>query len=304
MPTRAEALRMAAILAMLASAIALFYWLKDEPRIFRRASAYNVNLTLLLCVLGLGLSGRDTPAAFRILLAYITGSLTLYLLTGYALHDLTVGHPAADWLVIPALFALASYWRPALALLPIMAVMWTKILARKDFGLGISSTDYMVVLELGVLLCLFIIPASLLSLAMRIPRARGEGLKALRRDYLNAAVVIGAAVHLANYFYSGHTKLILENAGPLTWVLENPTYILTPITKHFGYLTIFEFSWMPVWMNAALVWITVPLNAAVLLAQLAVVFAFFSRRFMIGVTMFFDLMHTAIFALTAIFFWK
>lgn len=295
---------MAAILGLLASAMALFYWLKDDPRLFRRASPYNVNLTLLLGLLGLGLSGKATPAAFRILLAYITGSLTFYLLTGYTLHDLTVGHPAADWMIVPVAFALASYWRPALSILPIMAVMWTKILARKDFGLGISSTDYMVVVELGVLLCLFIIPASLLSLAARIPRAPAERLTALRRDYLNAAVVIGAAVHLANYFYSGHTKLVLENAGLLTWVLENPTYILTPITKHFGYLTIFEFPWMPQWMNAALVWITVPLNAAVLLAQLAVVFAFFSRRFMIGVTMFFDLMHTAIFALTAIFFWK
>lgn len=87
-------------------------------------------------------------------------------------------------------------------------------------------------------------------------------------------------------------------------MLENPTYILTPITKHFGYLTIFEIPWMPQWMNVALVWITVPLNAVVLIAQLAVVFAFFSRRFMIGITMLFDLMHVAIFALTAIFFWK
>jgi hypothetical protein len=42
----------------------------------------------------------------------------------------------------------------------------------------------------------------------------------------------------------------------------------------------------------------------VLGAQLSVIFAFFSRRFMIGITVFFDVMHVAIFALTAIFFWK
>lgn len=183
---------------------------------FRVASPYNVNLILLICVLGLGLSGRDTPAAFRVLLAYVTGSLTLYLVTGYTLHDLRVGHPAADWLWIPIGFAIASYWRPVLALLPVMAVMWTKILARKDFGIGISSTDYMVVLELGVLLCLFVVPASLLHFARYLPKVSGTALGALSRSYLNAAVVIGAAVHLANYFYSGQTKLVLENAGLLT----------------------------------------------------------------------------------------
>ena len=297
-------LRPVVILTMLAIGIAVFAWLKDYPRIFRVASAENVNLMLVLAALGLGLNGHRAPPAFRVLMGYVTGSLTFYLITGYSLHNLKVGHPVADMVWVSVVFALLSMWRPSLALIPIIAVMWTKILAREDFGFAISSTDYMVVVELGVLLGIFILPASFLNIvATRGPKNR-EYMHQLVWDYLNAAVVIGAAVHLSNYFFSGHQKLVLENAGLLTWVLENPTYILTANTIDFSYLTVFDLPFLSDWTMRVLKWVTVPLNALVLIAQLSVVLALFSRRYMIAVTMFFDLMHLAIFALTAIFFWK
>lgn len=297
-------LRGGTILALLAAAILLFHWIKSDPRIFRVASTDNVNLILILAVLGLGISAKDTPAAFRILQAYITVSMTLYLVSGYKLHDLSVGHPIADWVWLPVLCAIASYWRPSLALIPIMAVMWTKILARKDIGLSVSSTDYMVVLELGVILALMLIPASLLMIVFCQRKQWRPAVKKFVREYLNAAVVIGSAVHLSNYFYSGLEKLNLENATWLTWVLENPTYILTASVIDFDYFTIFDIPFVPTSLLVVLEQITVPLNALVLAAQLAVVFAFFSRRLMIALTMFFDIMHLAIFGLTAIFFWK
>ena len=292
------------ILLVLAAGIGAFYWLKTEPRIFRVASPESVTLIMILSGLGLGLSGRQTPAALRVLLAYITGSLTIYLITGYPLHDLKVGHPVADHLWVAVACAVLSYWRPSLSLIPIIAVMWAKILARKDFGLGISSTDYMVVVELGVLLCLFLIPASFIQLAAGFWRRHHDALLEFSRNYLNSAILIGAAVHLSNYVISGHQKLVLENAGPITWVLENPTYILTAATVEFRYLTIFDIPGLPDWILASIKWATVPLNALVLVGQLMAVGAMFSRRFMIWITVFFDIMHLTIFGLTAIFFWK
>lgn len=297
-------LRSVLILLLLATSIALFFWLKGEPRIFRVANPSNVNLMIVLSAMGLGISGKQTPPAMRILLGYITGSLTLYLITGYKLHDLAVGHPVADQLWIAVICAFLSYWRPTLSLIPIIAVMWTKILTRKDFGLSITSTDYMVVVELGVLLCLFLIPASLFQIFATLWRSRRDQLCNFSHSYLNAAILVGAAVHLSNYFYSGYQKLVLENAGLLTWVLENPTYILTAASIDFDYLTIFEIPGMPDWILAAIKWITIPLNAIVLASQLLVVVALFSRRFIIGITIFFDVIHLAIFGLTAIFFWK
>lgn len=297
-------MRAGAILALLILSIGLFYWTKSDPRIFRVASPDNANLILALSVLGFGISGKDVPAAFRILQAYITVSMTLYLVSGYKLHDLEVGHPFADWVWLPIVCAIASYWRPSLALIPVMAVMWTKILARKDIGLGVSSTDYMVVLELGVIMAYMLIPASLLFIAARLRGAWTSATQDFLRDYFNAAVVFAAAVHLSNYFFSGYEKLILENATWFTWMLENPTYILTAAVLDFDYFTIFDIPMIPKSWISIVEWITVPLNILVLAAQLAVVFAFFSRRFMIGITLFFDLMHLAIFGLTAIFFWK
>lgn len=303
-PRRSPLPRNLAMLALLLGAIALFHWIKTDPRVFRVASPDNVNLIVLLAALGIGVSARHTPAAFRLLQAYITVSMTIYLVTGYALHERQVGHPVADWTWVAVACAVASFWRPSMALIPVMAVMWTKILTKQDFGLSVSSTDYMVVLELGAIMALTLIPASFIQLGARLRPRWAEAAACFNRDYLNAAVVIAAAVHLSNYFYSGHEKLVLQNAQWHTWMLENPTYLLTAIVRDFGYLTVFELPQVPDALMPLIEWITVPLNMLVLGAQLAVGVALFSRRAAIALTMFFDAMHLAIFGLTAIFFWK
>lgn len=297
------------VLTLISAAILLFFVLKDEARIFRVASPENVNLILILSALGLAVRGRDLPPAFRILFVYVVGSLTFYLATSYRVHDLSVEHPAADWTWLLLAFSIGAIWRPSLALLPVMAVQWNKRLIREDMGLGVSSTDYMVAVELGVFFCLVIVVVSIMqglsALSARVlPAAHEDSRTELWRETLSASVVIGAAIHLSNYFYSAVAKLTLVNAGPLDWVIANPTYFLTLNAAHFDYLTIFALPFMPDVTNLFLADLTVPLNIAVLLSQLAAPFAVFSRRFMVGITVVFDIMHVAIFALSAIFFWK
>ena len=297
------------VLSLISAAILLFFILKDEAGIFRVASPENVNLVLVLCALGLAVRGRDLPPAFRILFFYVVGSLTFYLAVGYRVHDLGVGHPAADWIWLLLAFSVGAIWRPSLALLPVMAVQWNKRLVREDTGLSVSSTDYMVAVELGVFFCLVIVVISIMqclsALSARVlPTTREGGRSELWRETLSASVVVGAAIHLSNYFYSAIAKLTLENAGPLDWVIANPTYFLTLNAAHFEYLTIFELPFIPAFANLLLADLTVPLNIAVLLSQLAAPLAVFSRRFMIGITVIYDIMHVAILALSAIFFWK
>ncbi|MGI9505660.1 MAG: hypothetical protein ACR2RE_21700, partial [Geminicoccaceae bacterium] len=296
------------VLSLISAAILSFFVLKDEARIFRDASPENVNLILILCTLGLMVRGRDLPPAFRILFLYVVGSLTFYLMTSYRVHDLSVGHPAADWTWLLLAFGVGAIWRPSLALLPVMAVQWNKLLIREDIGLGVSSTDYMVAVELGVFFDLVIVIISiskgLATLSRRFHTAAQEGAgnindRNLWQETLSASVVVGAAIHLSNYFYSAIAKLTLVNAGPLDWVMVNPTYFLTLNAAHFDYLTIFELPFVPDVTNLLLADLTLPLNIAVLLSQLAAPVAVFSRRFMVGITIVYDVMHVAIFALSA-----
>lgn len=300
-------------LVLISAVLGVFFVLKEQERLFREASPDNVNLVLVLCAFGLLVRGRDLPMPFRILFLYLIGSLVFYLAASYRVHDLNVGHPAADWKWLLLAFGVGAIWRPSLALLPVMAVQWNKRLVREDIGMGITSTDYMVVLELGVYLCLVIVVVSiakgLFSLTERPwPIAKGRVRELCRQELwpetLRAGVVVGAAIHLANYFYSAIAKLILVNAGPLDWMIANPTYVLTLNAAHFEYLTIFELPFLPAETNLLLAVLTVPLNIAVLVAQLVAPLAVFSRRFMIGITVVYDIMHVAIFALSAIFFWK
>ena len=295
-------------LALASLVVFAFFVLKNKVHFFTHPAPGKVNLAIALALLGTSVSARHLPVSFRVLFIYLNTSLLFYLIASYKVHELLVGHLAVDLKWIPILAAVLAYWRPSLAILAIMAVQWNKTLVAKDMGFALTSTDYMVAIEIGVLLCLFVVAVSLARLSSlaigRIAPNRAFNWRALAVTPLQHAVIVVAAVHLSNYFYSGVQKLYLTNAGPFDWVLDNQTYLLTAITSRFEYLNAFSIPGLPATLYLQLAAITPALNFIVLVSQLIVVAAIFSRRASIAVTALFDIMHAMIFALTSIFFWK
>jgi len=126
-------------------------------------------------------------------------------------------------------------------------------------------------------------------------------------EFFFSCVIIVAAVHLSNYFYSGLGKLLLKNGGVLTWLLHNETYILSVHATDMKLITIqnilpaagIDLNILPL-----IIALNTPINIAVLLFQLCSVICLLSLKKSAALTVFYDTMHVGIFLLTGIFFWK
>lgn len=270
-----------------------------------------VNIVLVLCCLGAMISRKDFPSELRILLYYINATALFYLLVGYPTHDAVTGHFAADWRPLTLAIGALGFFRPSFALFSLKAVLWQKALTRAEFPPGISATDYIAVIEVGeYIVCLAFVAAALRCLGMvpigkRLAATAGIDLRRLEARTLAFGFFAAIGIHLSNYFWSGYAKLHLRNAGPLDWVLENPTYILATSAYMIGTFTLYDLPFVdPQTALAVTKFINVPTNFFVLLIQLACIVAVFRRWALIWVTALYDAMHIGIFLLTGIFFWK
>lgn len=264
---------------------------------------------VLLCLAGLVWQRRDLPFAFLAVAFAINADCVIYLAGSWQTYTLGLDNGLFDSVWLPVTAGLLAFLRPSLLLIPAIAVQWSKIVLARQIGGGISGgSDYIIVPDLALLIAAFL--AVYAGFRLLRPMLPGRWLEQVGgRDtsdgYFIGCVVAMAGIHFSNYFYSGWEKLFLLNAKPWTWVLENPTYLLAVHTQDFEFLT------MPTLLGSMsgelyplLVTINVPLNIAVLVAQLMSVWVLLSMRASTLLTIFYDLMHLAIFALTAIFFWK
>lgn len=128
--------------------------------------------------------------------------------------------------VFSAATAIAAFRWPIFVLIPALFVMAQKGAGEFLFGVSISHTDYVVVVEFGILLGtgMLVLEASQ-RLAAKWEKLRPE--KEAIENTTALLVVAGIAVHFADYFYSGHAKMVLDG-GPWVWLFENPTAVLTP----------------------------------------------------------------------------
>ena len=269
-----------------------------------------------ICLISLGFARiRYTPLhpAFSLLLRGISLSLGLYVATSWA----GLGAPSATedgrlvWALDVGRYAsliavVASMVRPSFAMVPCTYVLMSKDLTRHLLDLPwLTPTDYLPVVELGMFMSLGIIAARVLDLG----RQRSRLIRSFLRQFPNirsislALFLMSCAIHFGNYFWSAMAKLTLEG-GPLVWVLQNETQLLTATAYVTGHLPLGHSPELSGALFRVLSYFYVPLNIVTLGTQALSVVAITRIRWAMAMTAFYDLTHVVIFLATGIFFWK
>lgn len=209
-------------------------------------------------------------------------------------------HSHARWAALG--FALLGWWRPAGAMASALLVWMIRDLQTGLTGFYFSNLDIRNVVEAITLVSL---AAGLLGTMMQTARVRNA--LALDQDALarGLLLVIAAAIggHLGNYFYSGIAKIMLDG-GPLSWVLDNRLYDGIPGALEKGTLLTAAFPVLTAAEFAAFKALSVPLNIAALAVQLLAIAAPLRRRWLIWITIAYDVFHISVYLALGLLFWK
>lgn len=261
-------------------------------------SAYYV-ASLLLCALFFSVRYQSETRALGAILKGIVLMLGFYSTFNYPswVSDQAVSSDIHTLIRFSAAgLSILVIWRPAFAIPVICYTVWRKKLDYVETGLFLSPTDYMPIVEVGLFLCMGIVLPQIVARYVKLSRSTKE----------NAALwilVAAIGIHFSNYFYSGVAKLLL-NGGPLSWVMDNPTYALMLNAWEAGLLPIGHFenlsAWIYEWFRENVLFF----NMLTLIGQLLCLVLVTRPRHIITITVFYDIMHIMIFFLTGIFFWK
>lgn len=217
-----------------------------------------------------------------------------------------------EWAWIPAIFlgALAVWRMPSFAIPAAFFAVSIRYLTDDVSLFHISLLDIRYVVETAMfgagMLCLIWLADSMADRARQGERPTSGGLAAFwdhnRTGIINASAMIAIGFHLGNYFWSGVAKVALDG-GPLSWVLENPTHhgIINAIER--GSLPSAAWPWVTDLLFRGLGAIAVPLNALVLVAQLASILLVFRIRWLLWLTYFYDVFHVGIYVFGGLLFW-
>lgn len=266
-------------------------------------------LALIMCVLAPGPAWKDVSKPVKIVALTIAVVMGLYAIA--ARITIPIGFdPIFDMALeivdlstaLGALGAIAAFWRPAFVFLPCAVVLQQKAMAAQMFGIHISQTDYIPLLEMGLYLGM-----ALMLLGPGLPTRLGPISRLFRRCDRNWVMVLifmaAVSAHLSNYFFSGLQKLVLDG-GPWLWVLQNPTHILGANAYLSGYLPIGAYELLSFRALHGLEILRPALNAIILIGQLGAIIFVSRRSMLIGATLFYDFTHVAIFFASGIMFWK
>ncbi len=255
-------------------------------------------------VVGYRLSFREAPSAYRIVLRACTLLFTVYWATCY--FSLPVEDPSLALLVNPlrwlvVLCGIIACFRPSFGILLFLYTFWMKKVIQHQVGLSISITDYTAVAEIGYFLALGLLVYLLLR--RFVPQFANSESENKDWPMLYLFLYLTVTIHFSNYFFSGLQKIILAHS--LTaWITDNHTEYLILTAKQYGVLPISKLLDVYPFMYNWVVQLTPTINAISLLSQVLAIVAIFRLRWMIALTILFDLFHVAIFLLSGIFFWK
>jgi hypothetical protein len=301
-------------IALLIGSVATFFLLKKFLFFHTNVHLLLVRYALLL-VIAIAFSKirtQEAPPPYQIVLRSCVLTFSLYSATYY--YSLPITDPALGLLVGPlrwitVLCGLIAWFRPSFGLLLFLYTFWFKKMAMENSGYTISPTDYTAVNEIGLFL---IIGLLLYSLGQKLRRFYHEKKRQAQPQVsthnntwqvLHVFLYLTIAVHFSNYFYSGLEKVLL-NHSLTTWIFENHTEYLTLSAMEYGTLPISPILKAFPWIFL-LIGHSIPLiNFISLSSQFATIVALVRVRWMIALTILFDLFHVAIFLLSGIFFWK
>ena len=251
-----------------------------------------------------------TRGATIVSLLYIVGARPIIPLPAdaTALQATTLSVVWVYW-AVAIVGGVAAMWRPAFAVLPAVFLFWAKRGAAEAItGLPYAQiTDVLpiaeVVMFIAVGMALLFWGGLILDRATaKSPAAQNE-VAAFRESWPRLVFLYALASHFANYAYSAVEKLSLDG-GLLSWLTVNdPTRIMLVALDdgHIFYsgaegLTAFVVNQLSAFHLAS--------NTMVLGAQLAAFAVFlFGSRFLIALTIFFDMMHLAILGTVGANFW-
>ena len=284
----------------------VFYYLRFDAEAFSRLTNKSLSYVLIVTLIAIPCRARTLPPPFRCVLIAINACCVFFLYTSRETYSIGSTSPILNSAWLPITLGFLAFRFPALVAWPALCIQWSKLSAATEAGWGsLNGADYIIIPDLALLLVLMIggyVVYNAVSGAVKAPRYLPFVDSS---TFFSAAVLALAAVHLSNYFYSGLGKLHLPNAGILTWVMENKTYILSANATEAHFFTLQNI------LNSysdqiyfILRLFNVPMNFMVLLGQLVALTCLLSLRKAALITAFYDIMHVAIFVLTGIFFWK
>ena len=261
--------------------------------------------SIALVIISYPLTFANATRAIRILIGSLSVVFALYLVfstvpvtfSDVSLWDF-IELKLLLWVAI--LCSLLTFWRIGFSLFLFSYVFWNKTVQSDFFGVVISVTDYMPLIEVGVFIFFSMLMFLLLQKRLNLPTKVEEG----RFGLLDIAVLASVAIHFANYFYSGLEKIIISDMSPFFWAIHNQTHNLILAALTVGQLPISFSPTLTQWVYDFFSENIIITNFFVLIIQLASVFAISNIRATIILTFLYDMMHIGIFFLTGIFFYK
>lgn len=208
---------------------------------------------------------------------------------------------------VSTICAIASWYRPFLALITLCYLPWRDMMVQQFLGVMPNDrVDWIVLVEMGVfvLFCMALLKICEKYFSKEFLYGKNRGDKINPVKPAETIFIVAICLHLANYFFSLVQKVALDG-GPLTWIFENPTHQYIPFAYDRGLFPIANLSSENLFLlNNIVESLVLPLNISVFIAQALAIIALSNKRLLIGLTIFYDLMHIGIFILTGIFFWK
>lgn len=242
---------------------------------------------------------RVLVAMFVMFAAYLSFSKTMLpaeSLTGAENMHVLYGH------YVWPLLCLAGLFRPGYGVIAMVGAAWERLTLSQYFGSSLSQTEFFPLVELSM----FMVIGAALSLHLGKTRWRDWIAESTRPDaprLLEFVALAAIAVHMANYLYSGVTKVGLGTYG-VDWVLENKTQYLLMVYHGMGMSPLSIIDGLPEFSYVAFDRFFVVSNLLIFAGQLAAITAMVRIRWLMVLTAFYDLTHIVIYLCTGIFFYK
>lgn len=251
----------------------------------------------------------ELPKTMRILLQFVFVMFGIYMafpLTLPAevpeLPDLTLWRLHYGFIFGPIICFL-GLWRPAFGVIGAFNAVWIRMAMSEVLGQPLSYTEFYPIAE-GVIF--MVICAAFYPAAQKIkyfgsldkPFAENDTL-----TFLEKTTLCALALHLANYFWSGVAKWNLGEM-PWDWALNNQTWALMLMANGMGNFPLAINDTIAGFSVEAFQLILIIGNIAIFIGQLLAIAGGFRIRWIILLTAFYDVTHTAIFLASGIFFYK
>eukprot|EP01013_Petalomonas_cantuscygni_P043245 TRINITY_DN8010_c0_g2_i1.p1 TRINITY_DN8010_c0_g2~~TRINITY_DN8010_c0_g2_i1.p1 ORF type:complete len:571 (+),score=75.19 TRINITY_DN8010_c0_g2_i1:1778-3490(+) len=297
--------------------VPIFNFIADYSSAWHPERALVIYLSIAVaCTLAAIIKYDDVPQYLRIIikgLAVFLGFYSLWLGGEFSSVNDNVQNGIGHFITIVPFIVLAAtvaaVFRPSFALLPPLYLLIHKDLTRVMSGAReLGRNDYAPLVEVLVFTAGAVVALGLFAKAIEILKREQkiperfhagiqQGIEALPLIILCMAV----GAHLGNYFMSGMAKIHLDG-GAFAWVTDNPTSSLMLAGYNVGAAPgayapgLFGFAY------GILRAVEPYLNVITLAAQCLCFLAFLRVRAMLAFTLFFDMMHIAIFFLTGALF--